>query len=84
MYRETFYGHHTAQHQLLQSKKSQKGLTLETKNTQKLRKSEIWWSLFICNTVLCAAVYAPLAPAKAEFDFQNNQDALNDPKGNKI
>ena len=26
----------------------------------------------------------PLAPAKAVFYFQNNQDRLNDPKGNEI
>ena len=33
MYGETFYGRHTAQHQLLRAIKSQKGLPLETKNT---------------------------------------------------
>ena len=26
----------------------------------------------------------PLAQASADFDFQNNKNGLNDPKGNKI
>ena len=30
--------------------------------------------------VFCKAAYAPLAPAKAVFDFQSKQNALIDPK----
>ena len=42
----------------------------------------VWLSLFICNTVVCEAAYASLAPALAVLDFQNNYDGLNDSKGN--
>ena len=40
-------------------------------------------SLFICNTVVCE-VHTPPSAGLALFDFQNNQDWLNDPKGNKM
>ena len=36
----------------------------------------VWLSLFICNTSLRGCIW-PLVPAKAVFDFQNNQDRLN-------
>ena len=59
---------------------SQKGFPLEKEHT-KSRKSEIRFDRV---TVVCEAAYAPLAPALAVFDFKNNQDGLNNPKGSQI
>ena len=43
--------------------KSQKGLPLETKNTQIHEIGDlVWLSLFICNIVVCEAAYAPPPP----------------------
>ena len=39
--------------------KSRKGLPLETKNTQNHENRRFGFSLFICNTVVCEAAYAP-------------------------
>ena len=51
------------------------------KEHTKSRKSE---TRFDRVTVVCEAAYAPLAPALAVFDFQNNQDGLKNPKGSQI
>ena len=63
--------------------KSQKGSPLDTKNTHnhENRRLSLIESLHMQHCSLQGCI-RPLAPAKAIFDFQNNQDRLNDPKGN--
>ena len=65
--------------------KSQKGLPLEAKNTQKHenRRLGLIESLHMQHHSLRVCIY-PLVLAYAVFDYQNNQDGLNDPIGNKI
>ena len=69
----------------LGDKISQKGLPLETKNTQNHENRRLGLieshHMQHCGLQCCIR---PLAPASAVFDFQINQDGLNDPKGNKI
>ena len=68
---------------------SQKGLPLETKNTQNHENRRLGLiespHMQHCSLRGCTRPH-PLAHQRrqAVFDFQNNQDGLNDPKGNKI
>ena len=65
--------------------KSQKGLPLETKNTQnhENRRPGLIESSHMQHCSLRGCI-RPRAPALLVFDFQNSQDGLNEPKGNKI
>ena len=62
-----------------------KGLPLETKNREnhENRSLGLIESLHLQHSSLRGCIRA-LAPDKAVFDFQNYQDGLNDPIGNKI
>ena len=64
--------------------KSQKGLPLETKNTQNRenRRLGLIESLHMQHCSLWGCI-RPLAPTLAVFDFQNYQDGLNDPPPKK-
>ena len=67
----------------ISSNKSQKGLPLETKNTQ---NHENWRLGLICNTVVCICP-RPLSTGLSDFQKKKKkkkQDGLNDPKENKI
>ena len=63
MYGETFYGCHTAQHLLQESKIKVKKDGLWKQRTHKIRKigDSVSVSFFICNTVVCEAAYTPSA-----------------------
>ena len=63
--------------------KSQKGLPLETKNTQNDENRRL--GLIESHHMQLCSLRGCICPlAEAVFDFQNNQYRLNDPKGNKI
>ena len=64
---------------------SQKGLSLETKNTQnhENRRLGLIVSLHMQHCSLRDCIH-PIALALAVFDFQNNQDGLTDSNGNRI
>ena len=85
MYGETFYGRHTAQHRLKQSKIKVKKDCLWIQRTYKITKigDSVRLSLFICNTAVYEAAYSP-SVGLSGIQFQNNQDGLNDPRGNII
>ena len=50
-------------------------LPLDTKNTQNNKNLRLGFIKSLC--------MQPLAPAYVVFDFQSDQNGLNDPKGNK-
>ena len=82
MYGETFYGRHTAQHQLQKSKVKAKKDCLWKQRTHKITKirDSVWLSLFTCNTVICEAAYAPYRRLKRYSIFKINRMGSMIPK----
>ena len=80
IYGETFYGRHTAQHQLQYSKIKVKQDCLWKQRTHK----KIWKigdSVWLTDVWSFATLsFATTEQAYAVLDFQNNQNGLNGPK----